>query len=118
METTFTVTGEEASTEATDPTGSADPTEATDPTGSENPTEGTDPTGSADPTDNTGTSPSESTASQKSKYSYSEGGKASKADRSDGVSTGDSNNMIIWYVLGAAAAGVLVTSVAVRKKKS
>ena len=117
VETTFTVTGEEASTEATDPTGSADPTEATDPTGSENPTEGTDPTGSADPTDNTGTSPSESTASQKSKYSYSEGGKASKADRSDGVSTGDSNNMIIWYVLGAAAAGVLVTSVAVRKKK-
>ena len=44
-------------------------------------------------------------------------GKNSDPGRSGAAGTGDNNNILLWSVLGAAAAGVLVTTVAVRKKR-
>ena len=90
-ETTFTVTG------GTTPTESTSVTESTDPSQS---TETTESTGSSE----TGTTPSSDSGS-------------SKGSGTDPARTGDSNNVILWAVIAAAAAGVLVTTVSVRKKK-
>ena len=88
VETTFTVTGGTGPTESTGATKSTDPSQSTETT----------------ETGTKVTTPSSDSGS-------------SKGSGTDPARTGDSNNIVAWAVIAAAAAGVLITTVAVRKNK-